>query len=423
MSRILVIDDDSQLCQMVQDVLEHKGYKVSIALDDKEALKCLKSQVIDLILLDVSLSQSELQGRDILEHCTNKLPLLPVIMISGTESIKDYLRRGAKDFIEKPFTAARLLHSIETCLQRAEEQRLLNCISVERIDITAKSPEMQVLMGKLNACMHIKPYITLAGGKGSGKTTLARYIHNHTAKKLTRFYQIDISTLSSAADVNRTLIGTANNGLLFEAVGGTLVLENIDKANLNVQTELLRIVNELDSTRMKFKIISTLAPVTGYPTIINALFAKLAGTMLNIPELKQRKADLVEIIYSFTRPYRPSISQQLLNVLSTHPWQAGIHELKLVVEHMLLLDKTNFDIGNVNWKIGGMEYPELVVLPYKAAVRHFTKLYFRALLQISDGNQKLAARRAGVDRSTLHRQLHREASYEPIADVFQDACG
>lgn len=413
MSRILIIDDDYGICHTIEDTLSNNGYKCLFAHTEQEAFARLREKIVDLILLDICLSSGNQEGFNILEYCSKHLPYLPIIIMSGhiagnQDSIMQCSQHGAVDFIEKPFTSIRLLQSIAHHLEIAEHKRLCEKFMENTPIIPTNSDVMREFITKLHSAMYKKSYILLQSAAGAGKSTIAYYIHCMTASKRSRYYVLDLQQITNIKEVAKLLVGSANNGLLFQSVGGTLVFDNIDRASYEVQDYLYSIIEKLDSTKMRFKIISLMRSNRYSSGISHSLLSKISSLGLHIPSLINRQEDIEDLVRILSGLPNLRIHDTVLTVLKSHNWPDNIQELKAAVLYMTL-SKPNTILPEhlQSLKLGGLENSEILCMPYRRAINMFSKQYFDSMITLSNGNYTLAAQRAKVDRSTLHRILKR----------------
>lgn len=414
MEKILIIDDENDLCNLVADIVSEAGYKPIIALNEADAYIALKKHVIDLVLLDVSLTTGNQEGLNILNYCLVNLPFIPVIMISGHTSLDaavDAVKQGAVDFLEKPFSRQKLIISIASELARAESRKVHARLNKFDYDtkLISQSAAMSELMQKVERVMHSASRIVILGDSGTGKNSLAYYIHSQTAKKTSRYYEVDCAQINTKTELMNALVGVnnANNGLLFNAVDGTLVLDNVEQINSEVQIALLQLLQQLNH-KVSFKII-TLANIKidslmETDLFKKELFMKLAGNLFELPLLKDRLDDLLPLIQKFSLPYNPIIPEELVSILKSHTWLGNLNELKNVIQQMLMKNTKELEVQNLVWKVSDISDPQMLLLSYRDAVQLFTQRYFAAQLNRADGNQTIAAENACVDRSTLYRR-------------------
>lgn len=424
MARILIVDNENDLCNVIADILTGKGYNITIALNEHDVYLYLKKYLIDLILLDISLSTGNQEGFDILEYCKQNLPNLPVVIMSANDK-EDYaiqaIKQGAVDFLSKPFSAQRLLLTIEQQLHAAEQKRAMNQLQESQEETIVADSEMMIrVMNMLEKDMRSKTTLAFVGDQGTGKSFMARYVHSKTASKQSRLLVLNCSKIKNDKELTARLIGkTANNGLLFEAVGGTLVLDKAECLNADVQHALHNLLASLSKGTVNLKIIS-LFNSSIYQRVRDLsfskeLFDKLSGLLIGLPLLKSRFEDLGKLIAKFAQPYTPQVNEEVIKIFHRHTWPGNLHELKNIVEQMTIQDKEHLTEQNINRKIGNMNDPTMLTIPYKDALQKFTEQYFLALLDISDGNQTIAANKAGVDRSTLYRKIERTRARNELA--------
>lgn len=416
--KILIIDDETQIGDVISGILESK-YKPLIATTEEESYDMLRKHAVSLVLLDVCLTPGNQEGLNILKYCKANLPFLPVIMMSGHTNVDDAVeavKEGAVDFIEKPFSRQKLLTCVEREIEEAERKRIYARLQQFDYDtnLVANSPSMVEVMSKLQKVINNNSRIMFVGEKGTGTTALAYYTHMMSSSKTSRYYELDCSTIADKTELINKLVGVnnANNGLLFAALDGTLVMDKIEQANVDVQSGLQHLLTQLTGNKVNFKIISIAKPsifkMIEDGSFKKDLFLRLSTCMIEIPLLKERLEDFLPLIKKFSLPFTPEVQPQVLSILQGHSWEGNLHELKNVVQQMVLKNPQWIEVKNLTWKVCELEDPSMLLLNYRDALAVFTEKYFQAQLTRAEGNQTTAAENAGVDRSTLYRRRQKK---------------
>lgn len=417
MERILVVDDENDLVSLVSDILESAGYKVVTASKKDAALTALKRTVVDLALLDVCLSQGTQEGLELLEYCSENLPDMPVIMMSGHSTLDDAvqaMRAGAVDFIEKPFSKQNLLKSIQREIGYAEMKKTYKRLKKFDYDsqLIAESKSMQDVLEQVEKIADNNTRVMLLSESGAGASTIAYHIHSSSNKrKEHRYFELNCRDVADKADLLRRLVGVnnANNGLLFASLDGTLVLDKIHLANSEVQTALQDLLSQLNNNNINLKIVSIAEPVIE-EMLANGefrkdLYTRLSTVTIQIPPLRERIDDILPLVKKFALPEKPEVPDDIMKVLYGHEWTGNLHELKNTVTRMLILNPHTLDIQALSWNVCSLEDPEWINQSFKEAVEAFERRYIEVQMRRTSGNQTIAAQLADIDRSTLYRKL------------------
>lgn len=418
MAKILIIDNENDLCNVLADILTDAGYSILIAQTEQEAYDKLKRNIVDLVLLDVSLSTGNQEGFAILDHCIKYLPKVPVIIMSAYNQ-EEYAvmvaQKGAVDFLPKPISREKLIFTVKKELDNAEAKRL-KCNNLD-IKIVANSSIMKNLLNQIhNAADKQENRFSFVGEKGTGKSTMAYFVHKLTAVKQTRFAVVDCANLTTKQDVSDILVGTVNNGLLFEVFEGTLTLDNAESMNNEVQLAMLAILKQLEQQAQKqqaqklpLKIISLfdikIHEMLNKGAFNSELYTKLTSTLLGLPKLSERTEDFEDLIKHYAKN-KPIIEEGVLDKFKLRKWVGNLHAFKYEIRNMLLKNPQILEMQNITIEAEGTSVigQDIIALPYRKAIKAFNTQYFADVLKKTDGNQTFAAHLAQVDRSTVYRK-------------------
>lgn len=443
-AKILVVDDEPDIRNLVKEILEDESYEVAVAEDGGSAKRALRERRPDLILLDIWMP--DLDGITLLKQWgedADGLPC-PVIMMSGhgtVETAVEATRLGAYDFLEKPLSLAKLLLTVERALE-AEQLKLEN-VGLRRHgqavhEPAGRSPVMQRLREQVKRIAQHDTWVLITGEPGSGRETLARYLHAQSIRRERPFVDVGVSSI---AKTNAAIElfgqeegGRIHYGRLEQAAGGTLFLDEVADMDLTVQSQL---VGALDTG--SFLRVGGTEPVSVDVRIIAAtrhnleesvqagtfredLFYHLNVVPLHVPALREHAEDVPELLSFYVDwyvnheklPYRHfTVGAQ--NKLRNHPWYGNVRELKNLVQRLLILgtgdeitqEEVESALGSPDLSLAtsGLETMVSFDQPLRQAREQFEKVYLEFQLKQHDGNISRMAKAVGMERTHLYRKL------------------
>lgn len=438
---ILVVDDEPDIRNLLQDILEDEGYDVTTAENGETARKARRQRRPDLILLDIWMP--DVDGITLLKEWSEDAELpMPVIMMSGhgtVETAVEATRLGAYDFIEKPLSLAKLLLTVEHALESerlARENQGLRRIAHTVIEPIGKSPVMQRLREQVKRIAEHDTWVLMTGESGSGMNVVARYLHHCSPHRDRPFIEVGVASLSSdQAAVD--LFGSEENGrvhygLLEQANGGTLFLNDIGDMDLNTQAKLLAALESKSFMR-----VNSDTPVTLHVRVIAAthyeleqrvndglfrkdLFYQLNVVPIQIPSLRNHREDVPELLNYYVNyyvaqeklPYR-KFSMAAQNRLRNYPWPGNIRELMNLVQRLLIIGAgSEIDVEEIDNTLGQQMITSSVTSsaanyeqPLREAREQFERAYFEYQLKQHGGNVGKVAKIAGLERTHLYRKL------------------
>jgi two-component system, NtrC family, nitrogen regulation response regulator NtrX len=445
-SDILIVDDEADIREMVAGFLQDDGHRTRLARDSDEALRAIEERRPQLVILDIWLQGSRLDGLEVLNITKKAHPDLPVIIISGHGNIETAvtaIKRGAYDYIEKPFKADRLLLVTMRALEASKlhrEVRELRERSAVSFDMIGRSAAVNALRSSLDRVAPTNSRVLIRGAAGSGKELCARVMHDKSHRKDGPF--IVLPAASMAPDrVEEELFGTEDHagprkvGALEAAHGGTLYIDEVADMPLETQGKVLRVLVEQKFQRMgggpkvsvDVRIISStsrdLERDMAEGRFREDLYHRLNVVPLRVPGLAERRDDIPELIQFFVTQVSHSsglsprkIGEDAVAVLQAHDWPGNVRELRNNIERLLILSGGDPDaiitanmlpeeIGsNVPLPVnGGAEH--LMSLPLREAREIFEREYLLAQINRFGGNISRTAEFVGMERSALHRKL------------------
>ncbi|OUS33429.1 sigma-54-dependent Fis family transcriptional regulator [Rhodobacterales bacterium 56_14_T64] len=444
MSDILVVDDERDIRELVADILEDEGYSTRKAANSDECMVALNEEVPALLILDIWLKDSQMDGIDILKAVKRDNPEVPVVIISGHGNVEiavAAIKQGAYDFIEKPFNIDQLMvvirRAMETSRLRREntDLRRLDSGSAEMI---GDSAVYRALTGQLDKVVKSNGRVMLSGPAGSGKEIAARYIHANSNRSSAPFITVNCASIEPDR-MEEVLFGreTAERGiepgLLEQAHNGIVYFDEIADMPLGTQSKILRVlvdqqfqrVGGADKVRVDLRVISStnkdLALEIASERFREELYHRLNVVPIAVPSLADRREDIPQLAEHFISHFNDNqglplraLSEEAVALMQTMIWPGNVRQLKNLVERVLIL-------GDGNGPIEASELPReddapneegrvvlsgaLATLPLREAREAFEREYLLTQINRFGGNISRTATFVGMERSALHRKL------------------
>ncbi|MBS0517357.1 MAG: sigma-54-dependent Fis family transcriptional regulator [Proteobacteria bacterium] len=446
---ILIVDDERDICTLIAGILEDEGHTARRAHNSTEAIEAIRQRRPALVILDVWLQGSELDGLQLLEVIRREEPPIPVVMISGHGTIDtavSAIKSGAYDFIEKPFKADRLLLVVDRAIEADRLKR-------ENATLRRRAGGEVAFVGSSSAASNVRSQIErvaptgsrvlIMGPSGVGKETVARLIHQESKRAEGPFIVVNCSSLP-AERLEIELFGTDGetdhdtlhvSGALELAHGGTLLLKEVADLPLPLQSRLARVLQEQsylrDAGKTRVEIDVRVLASTGQSLqekitageFREELFHRLNVVSLRVPPLSERREDIPQLASDLLRRVADAtgLPERLLGedtsaALQGHDWPGNIRQLRNVIERLLILapsdggpiraDVLPNDVSEdapsvLRWEKGG----EIMQLPLRDAREVFEREYLLAQVTRFGGNISRTATFVGMERSALHRKL------------------
>lgn len=445
-SEILVIDDEEDIRDLIAGILDDEGFETRTAGDSEAALAAIRKRRPQLVVLDIWLQGSKLDGIQVLDAIKREHPDLPVVMISGHGTIEtavSSIKKGAYDFIEKPFKADRLIHVVSRALEAARLKREVQELKLKTGDETemfGNSTAMSQLRQAVEKIAPTNSRVFISGPPGSGKEVLARLIHAHSRRAGNAFVAINCATMEPdriEAELfgTETTEGPRKTGLLELAHNGTLFLDEISDMPLETQGKVLRVLIDQTFTRVggttrvqvDARVISAtssdLRQMIASGQFREDLYHRLNVVPLRVPSLAERRDDIPMLVAHFMKrlsatsglPTR-EIGDDAMAVLQAHNWPGNVRQLRNVVERLLILatddptqaisaDLLPADLGSGTTLSGAGKGDLVISLPLREAREIFERDYLIAQINRFGGNISRTAAFIGMERSALHRKL------------------
>ena len=445
-SDILIIDDEADIRGLVSGILEDEGHGTRTAGDTDKALAEIAMRRPNLVFLDIWLTGSRIDGLTLLDMIKAQHPDLPVVMISGHGNIEtavSAIKRGAYDYIEKPFKADRLVLIAERALEASKLRR-------EVKELRERAGSTHALIGASAAMNHLRQTIErvaptnsrimISGPSGSGKETVARTIHELSHRSSGPFVVLNAATITPDR-MEHELFGTESGsgprkiGALEEAHGGTLYLDEVADMPRETQGKILRVLIDQNFLRVggttrvnvDVRIISSTARdlerEIGEGSFREDLLHRLSVVPLRVPALAERRDDVPSLVQHFIEqishttglPIR-QVGDDALAVLQAHDWPGNIRQLRNNIERLLILargdenqmitaDMLPPEVGEMLPTTPNRGGEHLMSLPLRDAREIFEREYLTAQVNRFGGNISRTAEFVGMERSALHRKL------------------
>ncbi len=441
---ILIVDDEKDIRDLIGDILKDEGYTVRLAGDSDACMAEINLDPPTLMILDIWLKDSRMDGIDILKAVKRDNPDIPVIIISGHGNIEiavAAIKQGAYDFIEKPFNIDQLTvvvaRAMETSRLRRENADLRRR-DVTQAEMVGSSPSFRTLKAQLDKVTKSNGRVMLTGQPGSGKEMAARYIHANSNRAAAPFVSVSSATIEPER-MEEVLFGreTAERGvepgLLEQAHGGVVYFDEVGDMPNGTQSKILRVLTEqqftraggTDKVRVDLRVISS--TTRDLPAEIRAgrfrqeLYDRLNVVPISIPALSERRDDIPELSRHFIAWFHRTqglparaLSGEAEAMLQTMQWPGNIRQLRNVIERILILGENGGVIdarelpgpeGQVAQGDGMVLGGVVATLPLREARELFEREYLLTQINRFGGNISRTANFVGMERSALHRKL------------------
>jgi DNA-binding NtrC family response regulator len=441
--KVLVVDDDLEMCRLISDVLSGEAFSVFITGDSLEASKTLKKEDFDVIITD--LRMKGLKGLDLLEEARQVVPLTPVIIITafGTiESAIKAMKMGAYDYITKPFQMDELVITVKKALEnrllKKEVMRLKKEVESRYHfhHLIGKSPSMQKIYDLIERISDTSSNVLITGESGTGKELVGKAVHYNGTRKGGPFIAVNCAAIPETL-LESELFGykkgaftdarSDKKGLIFEANEGTLFLDEVTEMPSNLQAKLLRVIEE--------KEVRPLGDTNSYPIDVRVistsnkdikirieqgqfredLYYRLKVIDIELPPLRERREDIPllarHFLIKFGKGLKKNItgvSEESLKFLLNYSWPGNVRELENVIQRAITLTRREIILPEDLPNAVVQKEDENVIqkgLREKYTVDQLEREYIKKVLVETGGNKSKAAEILGLDRKTLYRKL------------------
>lgn len=444
---ILIVDDEADIRDLVAGVLGDEGFETRVAANAQGALAALAERRPSLVILDVWLQGSSMDGIELLDAMKSRDPTLPVVVISGHGNLDTAvaaIKRGAYDYIEKPFQAEQLLlvvqRATETERLRREYEALKERVGFD-VELTGTSPQINLVRATLKRVSATGSRVLISGPAGSGKEVAARLLHQWSPRADAPFVVVSAARMTPER-VEEALFGIEDGaenvrpGLLEQAHGGTLFLDDVTDMPMTTQAKILRVLTEQVFqrvggsrwVRVDVRVISAtsrdLAAEIAAGRFREDLYYRLNVVPVRLPPLSERREDVGELTRYFLARYAaergmptPELSDDALAALQTYDWPGNVRQLRNVVERTMIMapssSMSRLDIDMLPPEVTaeparlvpGQAVRSIMGTPLREAREAFEREYLRAQIRRFSGNISRTAAFIGMERSALHRKL------------------
>jgi len=444
MSDILIVDDERDIRELISEILKDEGYATRLAGNSDDAMSAIGAEVPSLMILDIWLKDSQMDGIDILKTVKRDNPDVPVVIISGHGNIEiavAAIKQGAYDFIEKPFNIDQLLvvirRAMETSRLRRENQTLKRHDGAQS-EMIGTSASFRTLISQLDKVTKSNGRVMLSGPAGSGKEVAARYIHANSNRASAPFVTVNCAGVSPE-QMEEVLFGREGGergvepGLLEQANGGVIYFDEVADMPLGTQSKILRVlvdqqflrVGGSDKVRVDLRVISStnrnLEAEIEAETFRQELYHRLNVVPIAVPSLEERREDIPLLAEHFIADCNTNqglalraLSDDASALMQTMIWPGNVRQLKNLIERVLILSDGSGPIearelpgedDTINEEGRVVLSGALATLPLREAREAFEREYLLTQINRFGGNISRTANFVGMERSALHRKL------------------
>ena len=447
-SDILIVDDEADIRELIGGILEDEGHATRLAKDSDQTLQLIEERRPSLVILDIWLQGSKLDGLELLDRVKKANPDLPVIIISGHGNIETAvaaIQRGAYDYIEKPFKVDRLVLITTRALEASRlrrENRELRERSTYSFEMIGRSTAMGQLRQAIERVAPTNSRVLITGPSGCGKELAARVMHTKSGRAEGPFVVLNAAAMVPDR-MELELFGTEEGaetarkvGALEEAHGGTLYIDEVADMPLETQAKILRVLVEQRFERIgggtkvhvDVRIVSSTSHDLQKEMVAGRLredlYHRLNVVPIEVPGLSERREDVPDLVRYFVQTISVAsglpprrIGEDAMAVLQSHDWPGNVRQLRNNVERLMILVGGDVDTlvtaemlpneiaSPVPMSTNGAEGEHLMSLTLRDAREIFEREYLVAQVNRFGGNISRTAEFVGMERSALHRKL------------------
>ena len=437
-SKVLIVDDEKDICFLISEILKDENYITTSANNSEEALNEFSAFNPDLIILDVWLGNSNLDGIELLKEFKKLDPFIPIIVISGHGTVDmavNAIKSGAYDFLEKPFNSDKLIVLSNRTIENADlikENNLLRKIADSNTSIIGKSDFIVNLNKLLEKISLSNSRILINGPIGSGKKLISQTIHKISKRNDSLANIIDFSSLNpeQLKELFNEDINNLNKNIFINSNNGTLIFQNIDMASLEIQKKILTYLENSEifqkiNVKLNIKVIS-LTSKNLNDEIENGnfrkdLFYRINVIPIKVLPIKDRREDILPLCiyyldkYNKNKKYKFTLSKTSISKLESYNWPGNIRQISNYMERLVILNQNSnsthdFELSDLQDDMGELDNksiynnndPELNI---KQAREKFEKEYFLSQIKRFNGNISKVSDFTGMERTAIYRKL------------------
>ena len=440
-TEILIVDDNSDIRNILNELIIDAGYKTRIAANYNQALSEIDKKMPDVAILDVKLDKGDNDGIELLAHIKSKNKDVPVIIITGHANIEmavNSLKHGAFEFVEKPFDQARLLNFITRAVENLNlrnQNKEYETKLFSSYELIGDSKNISAIRDQVEKISITESRVLINGPSGSGKELIARKIHKKSNRKNKPFIILNGALLDS----NKYQLelfgeekdnGSISYGALEKANKGTLLIDQVSEIPLDIQSKILRVltdqkfkrVNGNNDINVDVRLICSSSKDLKEEILIGNfredLYHRLNVFEINVKPLNERLADIPLLIKYFSKKISESYKIKDFEIdendtyILNHSWHGNVRELRNLIERIAILQPDSKDkVSNIikeslkNENINEKITENSLSVPLKEAREKFEKEYLTIQLRKFNGNISKTANFVGMERSALHRKL------------------
>lgn len=447
-SDILIVDDEADIRELVSGILNDEGYDTRTAGDSDKALAAIEARRPGLLILDIWLQGSKLDGLELLDIIRDQHPDLPVVVISGHGNIEtavSAIKKGAYDFIEKPFKTDRLILVVRRAIEAYRLRRENSELRLRAGDDTTLvgiSPALSQVRQTVDKVAPTNSRVLIQGPSGSGKEVVARLLHERSRRNANAFVALNAANMAPER-METELFGTEESaagprkiGVFEQAHGGTLFLDEVAEMPIETQSKILRVLVDQTfervggSARVKVdvRVVSSssrdLLDEIAKGRFREDLYHRLNVVPIHVPPLASRREDIPLLVEHFMAQISRAtglpprrVSDDAMAALQAHDWPGNVRQLRNNIERLLILtsgdpsavvtaDMLPAEVGSsAQMSVNGSGGEHIMALPLREARETFEREYLMAQISRFGGNISRTAAFIGMERSALHRKL------------------